>query len=41
MREAKTHLGMKNLHVSELEEMLLKEFSHVIQSAISIKEIAT
>lgn len=40
MRMAKPHPGMENIRVSEMEEMLMKEFSQVIQSAISIKEIS-
>lgn len=40
MRMAKPHPGMENIGVSEMEEMLMKEFSPVIQSAISIKEIS-
>jgi len=27
MRMAKMHLGVENIHVSEMEEMLMKEFS--------------
>lgn len=38
MRMAKPHPGMENVGVSEMEEMLMKEFSQVNQSAISIKE---
>lgn len=41
MRMAKPHLGMENIRVSEMEEMLMKEFAQIIQSAISIKEIST
>lgn len=41
MRMAKPHPGMENIGASEMEEMLMKEFSQVIQSAISIKEIST
>lgn len=40
MRMAKPHPGMENVRVSEMEEMLMKEFSQVIQSAIAIKEIS-
>lgn len=40
MRVAKTHPGMENVRVSEMEEMLMKEFSQVIQSAVAIKEIS-
>lgn len=40
MRMAKPHPGMENIGVPEMEEMLVKEFSQVIQSAISIKEIS-
>lgn len=41
MRTAKTHPGMENTRVPEMEEILLKEFSKVIKSAISIKEICS
>lgn len=41
MRMAKPHPGMENIGVSEMEEMLMKEFSQVNQSAVSIKETSS
>lgn len=40
MRMAKPHPGMENKGVPEMEEVLMKEFSQVIQPAISINEIS-